>query len=202
VTYISPVKLDFKDVLSTSNLAPGAAAITDRLKASERKLDLGMTTPQQVMLSGYHQLTPDLAVMGNLTWQDWSEFGKVDVSVDGPTDNSATTNLDYDDTIGVALGHQYRVAPAWLWSVGGAYDTSPMSKSERSPVLPLDAQWRLGTGIQHDLTDNVTIGGAYEYMYGGSADLDVNRGPLSGRVKGDYQSYDFHFFGLNLIWRL
>lgn len=201
LSYISPVKLDFKDVLATSNLGPGMAAIVDRLQASQHKLDLGLTIPQQIMFSGYHQLTPNLAVMGNLVWQDWSEFGKVDVGINGPTDNSATTNLNYDDTWGVALGMQYQVAPGWLWSLGGGVSTSPMSKSERTPTLPLDAQYRIATGIQHDLTENVTIGVAYEFLYGGNADVDVERGPLSGRLAGDYSSYYFSFVNATLVWR-
>ena len=201
VSYISPVDLEFEDVMSTSNLGPGASAIVDRLRASDRKLGLGITVPQQVMLSGFHQLTPKLALVASLNWQDWSEFGKVDISVDGPTDNSATTDLDYDDTWGAALGIQYLVAPRWLWSAGVGFDTSPMGESERTPTLPLDAQYRFGTGIQHDLTENVSVGVAYQLMYGGEADLDVDRGPLSGRVKGDYSSYLFHFANATLVWR-
>ncbi|HMR30829.1 MAG TPA: outer membrane protein transport protein [Geminicoccaceae bacterium] len=201
VSYISPVELDFEDVLSTSNLGPLASDIAERLRASERNIDLGITVPQQVMLSGFHQLTPKLALMANLTWQDWSEFGKVDISIDGPADDSATTDLDYDDTWGVAVGAQYRVSPGWLWSVGAGFDTSPMGKSERTPTLPLDAQYRFGTGIQHDLGDNLTVGVAYQLMYGGDAELDVERGPLSGRVAGDYGSYLFHFANVTLIWR-
>lgn len=201
VSYVSPVALDFQDVLSTSNLGPLAADIVERLRASERSLDLGITVPQQVMLSGFHQLTPKLALMANLTWQDWSEFGKVDISIDGAADDSATTDLDYDDTWGVAIGARYRVSPGWLWSVGAGFDTSPMGKSERTPTLPLDAQYRFGTGIQHDLGDNLTVGVAYQLMYGGDAELDVERGPLSGRVAGDYESYLFHFANVTLIWR-
>jgi long-chain fatty acid transport protein len=201
VSYISPVKLDFKDVLSTSNLGPGLAALVAQLQASERKLDLGLTVPQQAMLSGYHELTPDLAVMANLVWQDWSEFGKVDISIDGPTDTSSTTNLQYDDTVGVALGLQYRVAPSWLWSVGGGFDSSPMGESQRSPTVPLDAQWRVGTGIQHDLSVRLSIGVAYQLMYGGVADLDVERGPGAGRLKGDYGSYLVNFVNATLVWR-
>lgn len=201
LSYISPVKLDFKDVLSTSNLGPGIADTVARLRLSENKLNLGITVPQQVMLSGYHELTPDLAIMANLNWQDWSEFGKVDVSIDGPDDRSSTTSLQYDDTWGVALGLQYRVAPSWLWSLGGGFDSSPMSESQRSPTLPLDVQWRLGTGIQHDLSDNVTIGAAYQLFYGDDAGLDVERGPGTGRLKGDYSSYLVNFFNVTLIWR-
>ncbi len=201
LSYISPVKLDFKDVMSTSNLGPGLNAVAERLRASEGQLDLGITVPQQLMFSAYHQLTPRLAIMGNLVWQDWSEFGKVDISIDGPTDSSATTDLEYDDTIGVALGAQYLVSPGWLWSVGAGFESSPMSSSQRTPTLPFDVQYRVGTGIQHDLTENLTIGAAYQLMVSGDADLDVDRGPLSGRVEGDYSSYLFHFANVTLTWR-
>jgi long-chain fatty acid transport protein len=116
--------------------------------------------------------------------------------------NNETVNLDYDDTWGFALGAQYAFADSWLWSVGGGFDTSPMSKSNRSPNLPLDQQFRLGTGVQYSLNDRITIGAAYEYMNGGDADIDVERGPLAGRLEGDYKSYDFHFLALNVSWRL
>ena len=45
------------------------------------------------------------------------------------------------------------------------------------------------------------MGAAYEYMNGGDNNIDVERGPLAGRLEGDYQSFDFHFFALNSIWR-
>jgi hypothetical protein len=38
-------------------------------------------------------------------------------------------------------------------------------------------------------------------MNGGDNNIDVERGPLAGRLQGDYKSFDFHFFALNLIWR-
>ena len=101
----------------------------------------------------------------------------------------------------MALGAQYAIAEGWLWSVGGGYDSSPMSKSERSPNLPLDRQFRLGRGVQYTFSDNVTVGAAYQYLNGGDADLDVDRGPLAGSLEGDYKSFDVHFVSLNLSWR-
>ena len=101
----------------------------------------------------------------------------------------------------MALGLQYRVAPAWLWSAGGGFSTAPMSKGERSPTLPLDAQWRIGTGLQHDVTENLTVGIAYEFMYAGDAAVDVDRGPAAGRLEGDYSSNYFNFLNATLIWR-
>jgi long-chain fatty acid transport protein len=202
VTYTSPVELDFKDRPTTKNLGPVLQFLKDTRGLFTRQIDLGLTVPQQVMLSGYHELDDRWSIMGNLVWQNWSAFGKPDISVHGTNITNETVNLNYDDTWGFALGAQYAFADGWLWSVGGGYDTSPMSKSERSPNLPLDRQFRLGTGIQYSFNDNVTLGAAYQYMNGGDADIDVERGPLAGGLQGDYKSYDFHFVALNLIWRL
>lgn len=202
VTYISPVELDFKDRPATKNLGPGLRLLQNTRGLFTRRIDLGLTVPQAVMLSGYHQLNDRLAVMGNVVWQDWSEFGKPDISIHSTTVNNETVNLDYDDTWGFALGAQYAFAEGWLWSVGGGYDSSPMSKGERSPNLPLDRQFRLGTGVQYSFNDRITLGAAYQYMNAGDAALDVERGPLAGRLEGDYKSFDVHFFALNLSWRL
>jgi long-chain fatty acid transport protein len=198
VTYISPVDLDFEDRPAAGNLGPGLQA----LGVGERRIKLGVTVPQQVMVSTYHELSDRWAVMGNVVWQDWSAFGKPDVSVSGTGVSNETADLDYDDTWGLALGVQYAFADGWRWSVGGGYDSSPMSKGERSPNLPLDRQFRLGTGLQYSFNDKITIGAAYQYMNGGDADIDVERGPLAGRLQGDYSSYDFHFVALNLSWQL
>jgi long-chain fatty acid transport protein len=66
----------------------------------------------------------------------------------------------------------------------------------------MDQQFRIGTGVQYSINDNLTVGAAYQYMNGGDNKIDVERGPLAGRLEGDYKSFDFHFFALNLTWRL
>src|SRR5207342_763221 len=97
-----------------------------------------LTIPNQVMVSGHHDLTPELAIMGNVVWQQWSQFGQPTLEVDSTTSRQATVNLNYDDTWGFAFGTTYKFLPDWAWSVGVAFDTSPISKKERSPALPLD----------------------------------------------------------------
>ena len=80
-----------------------------------RNLDLGMTVPQHVILSGYHELSDAWAIMGDFGWENWSQFGKVDVAVTGGQNSpSLTTNVDYNDIYHVAIGSQYRLNPEWL----------------------------------------------------------------------------------------
>jgi hypothetical protein len=108
VTYISPVKFDFKDTPSTSNIGPTLAAITNR------QIKLGLTVPQQVMLSGYQKINKRRALIGNLVWQNWSKFGEPELSVANTAVSNETANLNYDDTWGFALGAQYAIADGWL----------------------------------------------------------------------------------------
>ena len=50
-------------------------------RAAEPQLDLGITVPQHVILSGYHELSDTWAIMGDFGWDNWSQFGEVDVAV-------------------------------------------------------------------------------------------------------------------------
>ena len=164
-------------------------------------MDIDLTIPQLVLMSGYHQVTDQWAIVGNIGWQDWSEFGKQDLALSSTTTTTFTKDLGYDDTWHFALGAQYRFAPPWLWSVGAAYDTSPTDEDTRTPDLPLDRQIRIGTGIQYDWNQNLTVGAAYEYLDAGDAEIDQEGGPLQGPLKGDYDTNAIHFFAVNLIWK-
>ncbi|MGD9306017.1 MAG: outer membrane protein transport protein [Desulfobacterales bacterium] len=201
LTYRSEVDLEFTDVASLSNIGPVLQGLLNLSGIASKKVDIDMTIPQAVMLSGYHQLTDRWALLGNIGWQEWSEFGKQDLTLRSTTSTTFTQDLDYDDTWHFALGAQYRFADAWLWSVGAAYDTSPTDEDTRTPDLPLDRQVRIGTGIQYDWNKDVTVGAAYEYLDAGDAEIDQEGGPLQGSLKGDYDTNAIHFFAVNLIWK-
>ena len=64
------------------------------------------------------------------------------------------------------------------------YDTSPVDDADkRMPDLPLDRQIRIGTGIQYDCNEDVTVGVAYEYLDAGEAEIDQVGEPLPGPSK-------------------
>ena len=200
VSYTSQVKLDLKDKPKTNNLGPLLKEAFDLSGLTGAKVDLGLTIPNQVMVSGYHDLTDTVAIVGNVVWQQWSEFGQPNLEITSTTSRSATADLDYNDTWGFALGTRYKFAPDWLWSVGVAFDTSPISKSERTPALPLDQEIRVGTGVQYALNDRVTVGTAYEYLNLGEADISRSR-PLAGTLQGNYSTNEIHWFNVTLSWK-
>ena len=201
LTYQSPIDFTFGFNPHTSGLGPGLQVALRKSRLLGTKVNLGVTEPQQMMASVLYQLTPALVVMGDLGWQNWSEFGQTTLGIDATTQKSLAVDLNYADTIHTAIGGQYRIGEKWLWSAGFAYDSSPVSEANRTPTLPLDRQLRCGTGIQYHVNEKVTLGAANELLDDGKAPFNVRRGPLAGRLQGGYSTNLLDFLAFNLVWK-
>lgn len=196
VTYLSPVDLDFKDNPSFSDLGPGLGAVL----ANPRQLNLGVTVPQSVMLSVYRSLNQQWAVLADVGWQNWNEFGYVQAGVE--SGGATTLELNYQDTWHGAVGVQYRASERWLLSSGVAFDSSAVDNQNRTVTLPMGQAWRFGLGAQYQLSPSVNVGASSQFMWGG--DMPVDQGTdqsLRGRVSGAYKDAWFAFAGLNLNWK-
>ena len=153
------------------------------------------------MASLYQKITDKWAIMLNVGWQNWEEFGKVAVTIRAKNTTELETDRNYKDTWHVALGTQYDLAKLWHLSAGVAYDSSPVADDDRTVDMPLDRQIRVGLGLQHDISEDVILGFAYTYMDGGKASVNQERGPLSGRVDGSYSTNIAQVFNVTLDWK-
>ncbi len=136
VTYSSPVKLDFSDTPEFSGTGPGITTILNNRGLYASTLDLGITVPQSVMASFYTELNDQWALLGNFGWQDWSEFGKIDVSLSSTANPALTTNLKYKDTWHGALGAQcdLRKDIQLGFAYEYVYSGSPRINASRGPL--------------------------------------------------------------------
>ena len=201
LTYLSEGDLEFKDQPDFSNLGPGLEAILQANGLLDADIKVEFTMPQAIMFSAFHELTDRLALMGNLGWQEWSEFGKVGVAVTSDDPSSLTVDRNYKDTWHVAVGAQYRVADPWLLTAGVAYDSSMMDDEDRTPDLPLGEMWRFGAGARYGWSQKLSFGMGYTFLWSGDLDMDVNRGPLAGRVSGTYENTSMSFINFYLNWK-
>jgi long-chain fatty acid transport protein len=201
LTYMTKTKLDFEPDADFSDLRPAFETILGNRGLLDATIDLEVNTPQAVMLSVYHEINNQWAIMGNVGWQDWSDFGNIDVSVSAEDTNSLTVDLNYKDTWHVAAGVQHKASEPLLLSFGIAYDSSMMGDNERTPALPLGETWRFCAGAQYEVKKNVDVSLAYEFVWIGDLEMDVNRGPLAGRVSGEYTNTSMNFINLALNWR-
>ena len=160
LTYQSPeyYKFGFRPFLT--NLGPGFAAISKRIGGTQ--INIPFTEPQQEMTSAVYEVLPNFSLLGNVGWQNWSEFGEFPVGISARNQRTVEANLHFSNTYQLAIGQQLRIAEKWQWSAGFAYDSSPVSQANRIAVLPLDRQLRYGTGLQYEMNRDLTVGVAWD----------------------------------------
>ncbi|MBC7940243.1 MAG: outer membrane protein transport protein [Chitinophagaceae bacterium] len=205
LVYTSRVKLDFEARTQFLGLAPGLSALLASRGLLDANIDLGLSIPQSVMLSGFHQLDSRWAVLGSLGWQDWSRFGKVDVAVESSNPTSLTTAGAFKDTWHVAAGAQYRPAAAWTISFGLAYD-SEFQEGTVSPALPVNSAWRFGVGAQMQSSKDFSWNVGATYLYGGTLDVSyTTRAPVAtggrGNLAGSYDNTGIVFLSASANWK-
>lgn len=195
--YTSSVTFNFKDRLDID----GSGPLIERLNDTETKLKTRV--PQTATLSLYQRLDPRWAFLATLNWQEWSRFGDIAVDVDTSAGRAqaTTVNAHFKDTWQLALGTQFQATPKLLWNAGIAYDSSAVSSSNRSVVLPMDASWRLATGATYALDKDTEVNLSWSLVWIGDMTVDQSK-PLSGkRTSGTYNNAWLQTVGGSMTWR-
>jgi long-chain fatty acid transport protein len=206
ITYNSPVKLDFNAQPQWNGLGPGIQALLASRGLLDARTDLDITVPQGVMASLYHEIAPRWAVLGSVGWQQWSEFGEVEVGIDSNNPVGLTTALNFKDTWHLSGGAQYKWSDSWLLNAGIAYDSGFQSNGSIALALPANAVWRFGIGGQKEESSAFNWGWSLSYTTQGTLRSNVSGSvpvALGGRgdVVGSFDDVRIIFLALNVNWR-
>jgi hypothetical protein len=173
LTYTSVIDLDFSGRAKFSGIGPILNLLLQSRGLLDARVDVGAKVPQQVMGSVYTEIDDRWALMGNVGWQDWSEFGEVEIGIDNTQNPVSLTNpLSFDDTWHVAMGAQYRPNDQWKVNVGLAYDSGFQDGNDVSPLFPVNSAWRFGVGGEREASESFKWGFTTELLYGGNIDVD------------------------------
>jgi long-chain fatty acid transport protein len=183
VTYVSELEPNFDGDLKVAGPGGGGLSTSSELK---------FTFPQLVRVGAYHELSDQWALLGTVGWEDWSSFDSFEVSTD---QGGGSIETDWKDTYHFSGGVHYRPSDDWLLQAGITYDTSPVSDGNRTADLPIDRQIRYAAGVQHQLTENLNLGGAFEFIDMGDAKIK------SDSLGGNYKDNRIFAFAVNLSYK-
>lgn len=142
--------------------------------------------PQTLTFSAFHQLNNKLAVMGNLGWEDWSEY-------------ETFTKTPTQDTYHIAVGSRYQVNKKLIWNAGLAFDSSLYeNQSSGDFTLPTGDAWRIGTGMEYDLGEGTSIGLAFEVVLLDSSRVDATDFGQYGQ--GQFKDPSLYFLTATYSW--
>jgi long-chain fatty acid transport protein len=160
-------------------------------------IDIGINVPQTLQAGFFHQLDDRLSIMGDLTWMDWSRFGRVNVSV---SRTSITSKQDYNDIWFGSLGAQYRIRDDLSASAGFSYLSSAVDSEDRTLALPFDEVFLFGLGGAVRARENLAIHGNLSMAISGNGRIDQRGNPLAGRVRGKSEDTYTLLFQVSLVW--
>lgn len=103
--------------------------------------------PQVLEIGMRYEFDDTWRLMANADWEDWSEFSDNFLFVQGGTLNpSAALDREWKETWHVGLAAARHTGNK-VYSMGIAYDSSPVSDGKRTIDLPMDSQLRVSAGI-------------------------------------------------------
>ncbi len=196
--YLSKISFNFKDKPKFKDIGPTLSQAFIDSGISISPVSITANCPQMLMFGFYHSLTACLALTGDIGWQQWSKFGKADITLAREDQLTFTSTTRYKDGWHYALGCEYQFNDNLLLSFGGAYDNSVISNSQRTFSFPVGKQYRFGTGFKWALNYCTSIDASYEFQWFGDLPTTQNRGPLAGTVSGTYKNSFASFVNLSI----
>ena len=136
------------------------------------RVEANANLPATISAGIVQGITSDIRLMGEVQWQNWSQFDKIDIVASvGPI---ASDPQNYDDAFFVAIGGEYDVNDALTVRMGAAWDQTPTNADPLIPGTTLtnrtarvpdeDRVW-LSIGGSYDVNDHMTLDFGYSYLF-------------------------------------
>jgi long-chain fatty acid transport protein len=184
-TYRSETEIDLDGDPEYKNINNAYLVALNNQGILGRDVKVDFKVPQQVQVGLFHQLNDRYSFTADVFWIDMSEFGITSVSA-GP--DHVSVDSTFKDTYLTSVGVGYRWDNKTQLNFGIGYMKSPVDDDKRTLYLPLDDLWIFGVGVERELSNGDIVSVNFEYVDLGSARVDQENSPLTGRVKGEYHN--------------
>ncbi len=170
---------------------------------AEQHASVRIPLPDQLVIGTSIQATDALRLLFDFQYTYWGRFKELRLVFA----NLGTRPQweDYNNTVGLRLGGEYRVSPSLTLRAGGLVHEAAAPSQTVTPLLPeaerseatLGASLRIGRGMMLDV--------AYQKIWQadrrGRIVEPTVRGPAGAAVNSGLYSGGANLFGANLVWR-
>lgn len=190
-------------------LSPNSSVRSDALSTND------IDFPEIVTLSAYHDLNPQLALLGSIVYTGWGALQQLTLNqavapvIDPNTFNlvpsrvNVTSPQNYHNSWRFALGANYRINGRCLIRLGAGYDQTPTNSVDRDVRLPDLNRWALAIGTHYQIKDSLGFDLGYYHLFAANT-LTINRNDVfSARSSYTVQatgSAAADIVGAQLVW--
>jgi long-chain fatty acid transport protein len=116
-----------------------------------------LTTPAVTSFGASLAVTPQLSLLAETGFTQWSAFETLRVGFSNPAQPDSFQAYDWKDTWLAAVGVRYQPHPDWIFRAGVAFDESPTRDQTRDPRIPDSDRTWIAFGVHHDLSESVGL---------------------------------------------
>ena len=155
LSYRSRVEHDLEGAISFSNplLAP---------QNSDASAEIVL--PDIASIGIYSEVTPQLALMVDASWTNWSTFDELRIQSENPATSSVVPQ-NYQDSYFVAVGATYKPIDGLSLQIGGAYDKTPTQDEFRTARIPDASRYWIAGGVGYTLNDWLSLNAGYTHIF-------------------------------------
>jgi long-chain fatty acid transport protein len=152
--------------------------------------------PATFSLGAIWDMSPTLALAGELAWTKWSTFHELRVQFANPgTQPDSVTDENWKDTLFLALGATCHPEGAWTYRLGVALDKSPVPDATRTPRIPdADRTWA-SAGVSYQFTKAFGVDAGYSHLFAKKSTVNLQSGSnpadsafFRGNLTGTYKN--------------
>lgn len=146
---------DVDFTLDSAGVGAVLAAVSGAFVDTRAKTDL--TLPAVASLGASFALTPELSLLAEVGYTEWSELEELRVRFDNPFQPDNVQLYAWKNTWLAALGLRYQPNADWVFRAGVAFDESPTRDGTRDPRIPDSDRTWLAFGVEHWLSESTAL---------------------------------------------
>ena len=166
---------------------------------TDSKVNVPIRLPARAMISAYHKLNSDLALMGDVTYSKWSRYKETRIKFDNSAQDDLVTRRDWHDTFRYALGLDYRYSPKLNYQMGIAYEESAIDGKTYDPAVPADDMLWLSLGGEYSYSDELDIAFGYTHVFFETENVKLD-GSYGEKLDGEMH-VDMDLVGVQLKYK-
>ncbi len=144
--------------------------------------------PETVSLSFFQDINNQWAIMGDITWTNWSRFEDLKINFENPNQPTTVTPEKWDDVFRYALGVSYTPVSEWTFRAGTSYEETPIASADhRTPRIPDNNRYWLSIGASYSPFEHLNIDFAYSHIFMHNSEIN-NTDSLGHTLKGTFST--------------
>jgi long-chain fatty acid transport protein len=148
---------------------PAPLAASPQFQNTPARADL--KTPDVVSLAASHELSPDITLLAEVQWTNWSVVKNLQIERPDGSILSSQPEQWHGTWFG-SIGATWRPDPNWTFRGGLAFDPTPVRDQFRTARLPDSDRYWLAVGLGYSWTQDLRFDAAYVHIFSPSPSIN------------------------------